>query len=311
MNIYNKEEFLVKVAITGGTGFIGRALSNFLSRKGWNVYILTRQKREGNQNPNIHYVQWDANAKTFPLPSVDVVINLAGESLNNKRWTAKQKKHIITSRTHTTKRLIQQLQKLETRPHTFINASAIGYYGTSETKSFTELTKEHGTDFLAHTVEQWEKEASRAESLGIRTIYARFGIVLGQNGGALPKMLLPYRFFIGGTIGFGRQWLSWIHLDDVVRMIHFAIETREMKGALNITSPEPATMKEFGKVISQVMHRPHWLPVPSFVLQTLLGEMSMLVLQGQHVIPHKAVQHGFKHSFPHLKEALQQIVAQK
>lgn len=300
----------MKVAITGGTGFIGKALSQFLSRKGWIVYILTRQTKEDHSNPNIQYVQWNTTSKTFPLSSVDVVINLAGEPLNNKRWTEKQKENIITSRTHTTKRLIQQLQTIQTKPHTFINASAIGYYGTSETKSFTEHNEEHGTDFLARTVKEWEKEARRAESLGIRTIYARFGIVLGRDGGALPKMLLPYQLFAGGTIGSGKQWLSWIHLDDVVRMIHFAIETKEIEGALNITGPKPATMKEFGKTISHVIHRPYWLPVPSFALHALLGEMSMLILQGQHVIPNKALQHGFRHSFPHLKEALQHIIAQ-
>ncbi|WP_369901174.1 TIGR01777 family oxidoreductase [Bacillus manliponensis] len=301
----------MKVAITGGTGFIGKALSNFLSKKGWNVYILTRQPYEEHPHPNIHYVQWNVNTKTFPLSAVDVVINLAGESLNNKRWTAKQKEHILISRTHTTKQLIKQLQKLEIKPHTFINASAIGYYGTSEIKSFTEHTEEHGPDFLAHTVKQWEEEASEAASFGVRTIYARFGIVLGKDGGALSKMLLPYQFFIGGTVGSGRQWLSWIHLEDAIRMIHFAMETKEIQGALNITSPNPATMKEFGKTIAQVIHRPHWLPIPSFALQALLGEMSMLVLQGQHVVPNKAVQHGFKHSFPYLKEALQQIITKE
>ncbi|WP_459502213.1 TIGR01777 family oxidoreductase [Bacillus sp. C1] len=298
----------MKIAISGGTGFIGKALTNFLSLKGYTIYILTRKKREHPHNSNIHYIQWDTRSHKFPLTSIDVVINLAGESINNRRWTKKQKENILTSRLHTTKGLIRQLQTLQTKPHTFINASAIGYYGTSETKVFTEQNEEHGSDFLATTVKFWEEAAAQATSLGIRTIYSRFGIVLGKDGGALPKMLLPYQLFIGGTIGSGNQWLSWIHLDDVIRMIDFAINTKEIEGPLNITAPNPTRMKEFGKALSIVMHRPHLLPVPAFALHALLGEMSMLVLQGQHVLPNKAIQHGYQYSFPTLEYALQNIL---
>ena len=309
MNIYNEEEIQLKIAISGGTGFIGKALANFFDLQGHTVYILTRNKRENPLNSNIHYTQWDTHSHDFPLTSIDVVVNLAGESINNGRWTKKQKKHIVASRLHTTSSLIKQLQTLQKKPHTFINASAIGYYGTSETKTFTEQYKESGSDFLATTVKQWEEAASNATSLGMRTIYTRFGIVLGKDGGALPKMLLPYKLFIGGTIGSGNQWLSWIHLDDVIRMIDFAIHTKEIEGPLNITAPNPTTMQEFGKMLSLVMHRPHWLPVPAVALHALLGEMSMLVLQGQHVLPEKALQNGFQYSFPTLKHALQNLIS--
>ncbi|MEN1938179.1 TIGR01777 family oxidoreductase [Paenibacillus sp. 102] len=299
----------MKIAISGGTGFIGKALANFLSLKGYTIYILTRKKRKNPLNSNICYIQWDTRSHKFPLTSIDVVVNLAGESINNGRWTKKQKENIVASRLHTTNSLIRQLQTLQKKPHTFINASAIGYYGTSETKTFTEQNKENGSDFLATTVKLWEEAASNATSLGIRTIYTRFGIVLGKDGGALPKMLLPYKLFIGGTIGSGNQWLSWIHLDDVIRMIDFAIHTKEIEGPLNITAPEPTTMKEFGKTLSVMTHRPHWLPVPSFVLHALLGEMSMLVLQGQYVLPDKAMKHGYQYSFSTLKHALQNITS--
>lgn len=309
MNIYNEEETQLKIAISGGTGFIGKALANFLSLKGYTIYILTRKKRKNPLNSNICYIQWDTRSHKFPLTSIDVVVNLAGESINNGRWTKKQKENIVASRLHTTNSLIRQLQTLQKKPHTFINASAIGYYGTSETKTFTEQNKENGSDFLATTVKLWEEAASNATSLGIRTIYTRFGIVLGKDGGALPKMLLPYKLFIGGTIGSGNQWLSWIHLDDVIRMIDFAIHTKEIEGPLNITAPEPTTMKEFGKTLSVMTHRPHWLPVPSFVLHALLGEMSMLVLQGQYVLPDKAMKHGYQYSFSTLKHALQNITS--
>ncbi|KFN02827.1 TIGR01777 family protein [Bacillus clarus] len=299
----------MKIAISGGTGFIGKRLANFLSQKGNTVYILTRKKIADPQNSNIQYVQWSVDLHTFPLSSIDVVINLAGESINNGRWTQKQKEAILNSRIKTTKGLIKQLQKLQTKPHTFINASAIGYYGTSETKIFTEQQEDPGDDFLAQTVYLWEKEATQARHLGIRTIYIRFGVVLGANGGALPKMLLPYRLYVGGTIGSGNQWLSWIHLDDAVRMIDFAIHKEEIEGALNITAPTPIKMKEFGATLSNITGRPHWLPVPSFVLHALLGEMSMLVLEGQHVLPNKAIEHGYQYSFPTLNHALQNILS--
>ncbi|MGG2067298.1 TIGR01777 family oxidoreductase [Bacillus sp. S14(2024)] len=299
----------MEIAISGGTGFIGKALTLYLASNGHTVYILTRQLRENHSPSTIQYIKWDAADSKFPLPSIDVVINLAGESINNGRWTKKQKEKIINSRLQTTKGLIKQLQTLPQSPHTFINASAIGYYGTSETEIFTEDCRKSGNDFLATTVKLWEEEASKAAALGIRTVYTRFGVVLGKDGGALPKMLLPYQLFIGGTIGSGNQLLSWVHLEDVVRMIDFAIHTKEVNGALNITAPHPVTMEEFGRTIAKVMHRPHWLPVPAFALKTLLGEMSTLILQGQNVLPQKAIQHGYTHSYDTLEHALQNIVS--
>jgi len=298
----------VRIAISGGTGFIGKYLSTFFIQKGYNVYILTRNKTTETSHPNLQYVQWTPDLQTFPLSSIDVVINLAGESINS-RWTKKQKAAILNSRVQTTKGLIKQLQALGTKPHTFINTSAIGYYGTSETESFTEQQEIPGNDFLAETVFLWEQEASKARSLGIRTIYSRFGVVLGADGGALPKMLLPYRFYIGGTIGSGNQWLSWIHIDDVVRMIDFIIHKEEIDGPLNITAPLPIKMKEFGETIATIMRKPHWLPVPSFMLHALLGEMSILVLEGQHVLPIKAIEHGYQYTFPTVNHALQNILS--
>ncbi|WP_088312032.1 TIGR01777 family oxidoreductase [Bacillus cereus] len=298
----------MKIAISGGTGFIGTYLSTFFIQKGYTVYILTRKKTTETSHPNLQYVQWTPDLQTFPLSSIDVVINLAGESINS-RWTKKQKKVILDSRIQTTKGLIKQLQTLNIQPHTFINASAIGYYGTSETESFTEQHETPGDDFLANTVYSWEQEASKARSLGIRTIYARFGVILGPDGGALPKMLLPYQFYIGGTVGSGKQWLSWIHIDDVASMIDFIIHKEEIDGPLNITAPDPIRMKEFGETIATIMKKPHWLPIPSFMLHALLGEMSILVLEGQRVLPSKAIEHGYLYTFPTIDHALQNILS--
>ncbi|WP_070138704.1 TIGR01777 family oxidoreductase [Bacillus mycoides] len=297
----------MKIAISGGSGFIGKYLSNFFIQKGYTIYILTRKKTAETSHTNLQYVQWTPDLQIFPLSSIDVVINLSGESINS-RWTKKQKETILNSRIQTTKGLMKQLQALATKPHTFINASAIGYYGTSETESFTEQQETPGNDFLAETVFLWEQEASKARSLGIRTIYSRFGVVLGADGGALPKMLLPYQLYIGGTIGSGNQWLSWIHIDDVVRMIDFIIHKKEIDGPFNITAPTPIRMKEFGEIIATITRRPHWLPVPSFVLRALLGEMSILVLEGQHVLPNKAIEHGYRYTFPTVNHALQNIL---
>ncbi|MGH1287957.1 TIGR01777 family oxidoreductase [Bacillus toyonensis] len=298
----------MKIAISGGTGFIGKYLSTFFIQKGYTVYILTRKNKIETSNPHLQYVQWTPDLPTFPLSSIDIVINLAGESINS-RWTKKQKEAILNSRIQATRGLIKQLQALSTKPHTFINASAIGYYGTSETESFTEQQETPGNDFLAKTVFLWEQEACKARSLGIRTIYARFGVILGADGGALPKMLLPYQFYIGGTIGSGNQWLSWIHIDDVVRMIDFIIHKKEINGPLNITAPLPIRMKEFGETMATIMRKPHWLPVPSFMLHALLGEMSILVLEGQHVLPSKAIEHGYQYTFPAIDHALQNILS--
>ncbi|EJR56854.1 TIGR01777 family protein [Bacillus cereus VD115] len=298
----------MKIAISGGTGFIGKYLSTFFIQKGYTVYILTRKNKIETSNPNLQYVQWTPDLPTFPLSSIDIVINLAGESINS-RWTKKQKEAILNSRIQATRGLIKQLQTLSTKPHTFINASAIGYYGTSETESFTEQQETPGNDFLAETVFLWEQEACKARSLEIRTIYARFGVILGADGGALPKMLLPYQFYIGGTIGSGNQWLSWIHIDDVVRMIDFIIHKEEINGPLNITAPLPIRMKEFGETMATIMRKPHWLPVPSFMLHTLLGEMSILLLEGQHVLPSKAIEHGYQYTFPTIDHALQNILS--
>ncbi|WPZ18838.1 TIGR01777 family oxidoreductase [Geobacillus subterraneus] len=287
------------IAINGGTGLIGQALARYFSEQGHDVYIFTRSPQPS--NGNIHYLSFNDTRKP---DSIDVAVNLAGEPLNRKRWTAKQKAVIVASRLQTTEAMVKYIHTLSKRPALFINASAIGVYGTSDSAMFTEQTDEYGADFLAKTVRAWEAAARPIEQLGIRTVYARFGVVFARHGGALPMMVMPYRLFIGGRVGSGRQWLSWIHLKDVVRAIAYTIEHDKLSGPVNFTAPHPVQMDEFGRTVSRLLRRPHWLPVPAAALRLLLGEMSMLVTDGQRVIPEKLLQAGFRFSFPTLEDGL-------
>jgi uncharacterized protein len=299
----------MKIAIAGGTGLIGKALSNFLHKNGHEVIILTRQQQPRSTSESPRYISWltiDNSSLIKELTDVEAFINLAGSTINT-RWTAKGKEQIVDSRLHVVEELNRLICELPNKPKVLINASAVGFYGTSEERTFTEISKVAGTDFLAQTVVLWESAVKRIEEMGIRTVYCRFGVVLDSNAGALPRMVLPYRLFVGGTIGSGRQWLSWIHIQDVVRGIVFAIENNEVRGPVNFTAPYPVQMKEFGKTLAAVLNRPHWLPLPGFALKILLGEMSLLVLEGQRVLPDALLSHGFEFHYPQLLPALEDI----
>jgi len=293
----------MNILLTGGTGFIGSLLVKELIRKEYHCYVVTRSHTDS-QIPQVTFITWEQlTSNSFDEP-INVVINLAGESINSGRWTNSVKDKILQSRIQSTSKLITWLERQAHRPNLLINASAIGFYGTSETKTFTENDKPKSTDFLATTVRTWENVATKAEELGIRTVLARFGIVLGIEGGALPKMILPYKLFIGGPIGSGSQWMSWIHLKDVVGLIVHSIENKEIHGPMNFVSPTPVTMKEFSEILSKSLNRPNLLKVPEFALQMLLGEMSMLILEGQKVSPTVAIQTNYNFQFTSLKDAL-------
>jgi uncharacterized protein len=304
----------MKITIAGGTGFVGRALVDHWLKNNHDVIILSRRVNDKNGDDRIRYVQWlGENSSPYQeLEGTDIFINLAGESINSGRWTEQRKEKILTSRLESVKALLNIIYKLKTKPKALINASAIGIYGTSLEKTFTEHANNgYGNDFLATTVTQWENEAEKASQLGVRTVFCRFGIILDHNQGALPKIAFPYKSFIGGPIGNGRQWMSWIHIEDVVKGITFLIENEHIHGPINFTSPNPVTMTEFGKTLGQVLHRPHWLPVPSYALRVLLGEMSTLVVDGQKVLPNNLLENGFQFTYPELNMALKNIFSKK
>ncbi|WP_409304393.1 TIGR01777 family oxidoreductase [Peribacillus sp. SCS-155] len=302
----------MKIAIAGGTGFVGTALIEFLLQhhREPSIYILTRNPQKYKERRSLHYVGW-LTAGSHPesvLEGIDVFINLAGESLNSGRWTDERKKRIVDSRVESVREMVRILAMLNKKPETVINASAIGFYGMSETASFSEESPSLGHDFLSETVRIWESEANRAEKYTSRMVYARFGVILGKHEGALPNIVLPYKLFAGGTIGSGRQWLSWIHIEDAVRALNHCIKNNSISGPINITSPHPERMKEFGKSVAHVLQRPHWLPVPAFMLKLFLGEMSTLVLAGQHVSPNKLLNSNFQFKNPHLTTALEDLL---
>ncbi|WP_404431534.1 TIGR01777 family oxidoreductase [Sutcliffiella horikoshii] len=303
----------MKIAIAGGTGLVGQALTDHLIDKGHSIFILTRNNSNKKEKANVTYVEWlkESSSPETSLDGMDAFVNLAGESINSGRWTEEQKKKIIESRISSTKEINRIIGVLQNKPEVLVNASAIGFYGTSNTQTFTEEDTTPGSDFLASTVYAWEKEAEHAKAEGIRTVFTRFGIVLDKDEGALPRMMLPYKMFVGGKIGSGEQWMSWVHIKDVVGAIAFCLEKKDIEGPVNVVAPQPKQMKDFGKTLGKVMGRPHWFPTPGFALKAALGEMSVLVLEGQKVLPTKLEQKGYNFFFSHLDDALSDILQSK
>lgn len=291
----------MNILISGGTGFVGRHLTHRLVNDGHHVYILTRTPHAYKNSNHTTYLNYEANT----LPHIHAVINLAGDSLFGY-WTHKKKERILSSRINTTQTLIELMKQLPEKPNTFISASAVGFYGTSEDLIFTENTDKPGDDFLAQVVVKWEKTARQAIDLGIRTTLLRLGVILGHEG-ALPLMSLPVKLGVGGRIGNGEQWTSWIHIDDVVSLILFSLENDQIEGPINATAPHPARNKEFIKTLAHVLKRPYWFPTPAPVMRLVVGEMSELITKGQYVLPHKAKECGFKFSYPSLEDALKTL----
>lgn len=298
----------MKVLIFGGTGFVGRNLTEELLANGYQVCVITRKaKKTSNALGNkVQLIEWDNNkplSAVSELQGIDVVINLAGESIGNRRWSNSVKQGILASRVSTTRAIVTAINNRTIQPRTLISASAVGYYGPRQDDEITEV-EEAGQDFLAQVCLDWENEAYKVQSALTRVVTLRIGIVLGSEG-ALNRMVMPFKFYIGGPLGKGNQWLSWIHIQDLTRMIRFVIEHQELTGPVNATAPEPVRMRNFCNVLGDVLNRPCWLPVPESMLRIALGQMADMLLHGQRVVPQKISGAGFDFRFPKLRAALE------
>ncbi len=308
--------------ITGGSGFIGTELVKQLLLENHDVTVLTRDEVKTAKHfatvmdAEREDFQTKTKVKTInsldsinPDQSFDVMVNLAGQGIADKRWTDEVKQQLIDSRIKTTQALYQYLKEVLIKPDVFISGSALGYYGLRETDDEINESGDTDNSFSSHLCKQWEAEAQAIEALGIRTCYLRTGIVLGKGGGALAKMLPPFKMALGGPIGSGKQWMSWIHMDDIVGMIRFAIDQEGMNGAINGTAPEPVTNKIFSKTLGKLLKRPAIFPMPAFVVKLLFGQMGEeLLLSGQRVVPEKISQAGYKFKNANLEGALRDVV---
>lgn len=314
----------MRIAVAGGTGFLGRPLGEALLRDGHELLLLTRapSRSAARDVARLRTVAWQpglpaaqpqlghgaaqagiAGAWAEQLDGVDAVINLAGEPIAERRWTAAQKRRIRDSRVNATMALAEAMARLPRKPSVLVNASAVGYYGPHGDEALDESAPAGG-GFLAETCRAWEAAALRAESSGVRVVRLRIGVVLARGGGALAKMLPPFRAFLGGPLGSGRQWLSWVHRDDVIGLIRWALTDGRVRGAVNATAPAAATMRDFAAALGRALRRPSWLPTPGFALRLLLGEMSEMLLTGQRVVPAAAQRLGYTFLHPSLHGAL-------
>ena len=297
----------MNIAVTGGTGFLGGRLLEALLGAGHVVRALGR-KRSASLPAAAQFSEWRSTESEPPaegLESADAVIHLAGEPVA-QRWTSEVKQRIRSSRVEGTRNLVNALARLETRPQVLISASAIGYYGSRGDETLTEDSAA-GDDFLARLAVDWEQAAAKAEALGIRVVRLRIGMVLG-NGGALAKMLPPFRLGLGGRLGSGRQWVSWIHIDDVIGLIAFALGNSALRGPMNATAPQPVTNAQFTQELGAALHRPTIFPAPRMAVKLMFGEMGEVILGSQRVMPRAAQSAGFQFRYPELGPALRRLL---
>lgn len=299
----------MNILITGGTGFVGSALTSALAEAGHRGWIISRRgggsaalPEEGGEEA-FTLVSWEAlEAQPQLLKNADAVLNLAGETIS-QRWTPAAKEKIRDSRVETADRLSHLLESADALPEVLVQASGVNAYGFSRSRTFTEESSLGDGDFLSGVVRDWE--AAAASIPARRRAVLRFGIVLDRDGGALPLMLLPFRLFAGGPLGSGEQWMSWIHRQDLVRLILYVLDHEAMSGVINATAPQPVQNREFAQAAAEVLHSFAWLKAPGAPLRLALGEMSALLLEGQRVLPAKALEAGFRFRYPDIRSALE------
>lgn len=301
----------MKVLVTGATGFIGKQMIKRLNDNGHEIVVLTRDSDTARFHLPVHceIKEWNPEQTALSpsaLKGVEAVINLAGEGIADERWTETRKRKIMQSRVMSVRRLVGAMKIMEQKPKVFVSASAIGFYGNCGEKLLDEETS-NGQGFLSKVCQSWENEIFKAHDLGVRTVACRVGMVLGHDGGALSKMLPPFKLGLGGRLGSGAQWMSWVHIDDLVDMMIHAIETASLDGVCNAVSPNPVKNEDFTKVLGDILKRPTIFPVPGFVLKIGLGELSDLLLGSQKVNARKICDTGYIFKYPHLKEALEEI----
>ncbi|HEX9725949.1 MAG TPA: TIGR01777 family oxidoreductase [Vicinamibacteria bacterium] len=300
----------MKIAVTGATGLIGSALSEKLRKEGNEVLVLSRRK--GLSSPYT-VVPWDPKGGELdarPLEGIDAMVHLAGESIA-KRWTPAQKERIRASRVEGTRLLVDGLRRLSKRPSVMVGSSAVGFYGNRGDEDLDE-TSGPGTGYLTEVCQAWEAETARASELGMRVVSLRTGIVLSTKGGALAQMLPPFKLGLGGPVGSGKQWMSWIHIDDVVGGFRFALQQANLSGVANLTAPEPARNADFTKALGRALGRPAFLPAPGFALKLVFGEMAQdLLLDGQKVLPRRLESVGYRFQHTNLDEALSDVLSSR
>ncbi len=310
----------MRIVIAGGTGLIGRELTRNLATNGYQVIVLSRnpQKYRGMFGENVRLAQWNGRSLGEWAKEIDgahAVVNLAGESLSGSgllpdRWTEDKKRRIRESRLSVGRALVDGIEQVDKKPKVFIQASAVGYYGSTADTLITESSPP-GSDFLASVTVDWEASTEAVEAFGVRRVVARIGLVLSTEDGALPRLLLPWRLFAGGWFGSGDQWWSWIHIADVVGAMQFLMENDLAEGPVNVTAPNPVTNKEFGKALGRAMNRPSLLPVPAFALRTVLGEVATTVLEGQRVLPYRLMEMDYPFHYQKIDEALFALLREK
>jgi uncharacterized protein (TIGR01777 family) len=298
----------MQIAVTGGTGFVGRDVVEVLLERGDAVRVVSR-------DPGSLPVPFRGHVEVVPWSSLDLsgcdaVVHLAGENIFSRRWNAAAKDEIRKSRVESTQRVVEAIGRASPRPRVLVGASAVGYYGPRGDEQIDEGSPA-GSDWLAQLCVEWERMVGGARAHGCRVVPVRIGVVLDEGGGALAKMLPPFRMFVGGPAGSGRQWMSWIHRRDVSRLVAFAIDHEAADGPMNATAPTPARMAEFARVLGKVLGRPSWLPTPGFALRLALGEVAGVILTGQQVLPRRALALGFEFLYPDLKRALEEILTEQ
>jgi uncharacterized protein (TIGR01777 family) len=307
----------MKIVIAGGSGFLGSPLAEMYAEEGHDVRVLTRSLMTGDTRhdpgtglPGVTRVGWKPDGSSGPWASViegaDGVVNLAGESIADGRWTAQRKARMRASRILATRSLASAITAAAKPPAAFISGSAVGFYGPAGSEPKSEADPP-GADFLAQLCRDWEAEASKANRAGVRLVLLRTGIVFERSGGALPKMMLPFRFFVGGPIGSGRQYVSWIHRLDWVEMVRWIVQTPGVSGPVNATAPHPVTNRHLSRTLGHAMRRPSLLPAPGFALRIALGEMANTILTGQRVLPARAQKEGYHFRYPEIEQAFRGI----